>query len=932
MNEAWLLRRGPADHWESILLDRETIQIGRDPASDVRFDSRGVHAHVGIRHARLFQKDGAFWIEELQARNGTFVNGQRILEPRQLDPGTYIRLGASGPDLYFHRGERPAAPAVPPPDAGVYRWVADRSSFAGIRLIPSGEQPSRAMGPFRKRDVVLGRHPDCDVALEDGHGMVSRVHARISLTGRYYTLHDLDSLNGTWLRDPHDQKFHVVDSAILRDGDEIALGDPEAGPAPIFRCELGIAPTGDSGGADEAATRLDLPADRLAAGGLFEVAREVPLDGDKLVLGRAPGCTIVFPEAGISREHLELVREGDIWRFRDLGSLNGVYQNGVKVRSGTLEDRDFLLVGGRRMRFRPGRLELLESSRETVIEASRISHVVESRGSTEGRALLTDITFGLHGSEFVGLLGPSGAGKTTLLHALNGASAPTAGQVRLLGIDIHRDPARGRQLIGHVPQDDVLHPDLTVRETLDFAVRIRLPGELGPDERRMRVDRVLEQVELSERADLPVRLLSGGQRKRVSVGIELVTEPRILFLDEPTTGLDPKLEQNLMTLFRNIANGGRTLLMTTHVLQNAHLFDRLLVLHEGRLAFLGRPEDAVRYFGIEGLEQLYGSIQRKDPGHWQERFVQERAALGSPPPAESSAPVPIESGSGDRDGWRFAALQAQALIERYRLGTVRDWKNLTWAAVVAPVLLAIGIHLAIEPKVNVLLIVPLSVFWLIVAYSSKELVKERPIYLREKLVGLDRLAYLASKIPLLFLLMLVQSALIYGVVSTLQGYQDGRVGVAIALILTGLAGMTCGLALSAHVRSQETAQNLVPMVVILQILFSGVYGETRGLIAAISVNMPVYWGFDLVKQHSGAKPKGEIDVLVKQLLKEVDSDLSSTEEMKQAFDDVGKRSEDYFSPNRWGRPDRDRFALLLLSIVYLLLAYWGLVRTETWNR
>lgn len=235
-----------------------------------------------------------------------------------------------------------------------------------------------------------------------------------------------------------------------------------------------------------------------------------------------------------------------------------------------------------------------------------------------GRSILLqpmDLTF--YVGEFVGVLGPSGCGKSTLLRCLAGLQR-CRGEIELSGKPIARMDLEERRRIGFVPQDDVVHGSLTVERALDYTGRL-----LGLEEatRAKRVDAVIEMLELQERRKVRTSRLSGGQRKRVSIGVELMAEPQVLFLDEPTAGLDPALEESFMESCQRLAWAGRTLLMSTHVMQSLDILDLVVVLQQGYLVFLGRPQEALAHFGVHSLTQIYKPLLQQDPLQASQRYA-----------------------------------------------------------------------------------------------------------------------------------------------------------------------------------------------------------------------------------------------------------------------------------------------------------------------
>jgi ABC-type multidrug transport system ATPase subunit len=247
---------------------------------------------------------------------------------------------------------------------------------------------------------------------------------------------------------------------------------------------------------------------------------------------------------------------------------------------------------------------------------------IEARGvrrQAGSVSLLHGVTFTAYPGEVVALIGPSGAGKSTLLHCLNGYTPPDAGRVLYDGEDLYGARTRLARITGYVPQDDVVHASLTVESTLTYSMRLRQPAA-ALDAVCARVDEVLDLVGLTDRRHLKVARLSGGQRKRVCIGIELVADPGVLFLDEPTSGLDPALEEKMMTLFQSLARAGRTVLLTTHVMDSIDRVDHVSLLYSGRLAFFGSPAQALAYFRVNTMPDTYRRLGEESPDTWQARF------------------------------------------------------------------------------------------------------------------------------------------------------------------------------------------------------------------------------------------------------------------------------------------------------------------------
>ncbi|MFC3505722.1 ABC transporter ATP-binding protein [Micromonospora krabiensis] len=295
----------------------------------------------------------------------------------------------------------------------------------------------------------------------------------------------------------------------------------------------------------------------------------------------------------------------------------------------------------------------------------RVTAVGLGQAAPDGRRILDDISLTVEPGELVAVIGASGAGKTTLLETLAGVRGPAAGTVSHDGVA----PAG---VVGFVPQDDIIHRELPLRRTLRHAARLRLPSATPPVEVARRVDEVLGELGLTERHGVPVVRLSGGERKRASIAVELLTRPGVLFLDEPTSGLDPAIAVDLLRALRSLADGGATVVLTTHQITDVDRCDRVVVLtRDGRLAFVGAPAAARDFFGVRTLAEVYLRLDaEEDPATWPDRFTArdggtrsrrravaapDRPALGHPARCDSgrcSPPATPRSSPATGSPWR----------------------------------------------------------------------------------------------------------------------------------------------------------------------------------------------------------------------------------------------------------------------------------------
>jgi ABC-type multidrug transport system ATPase subunit len=566
----------------------------------------------------------------------------------------------------------------------------------------------------------------------------------------------------------------------------------------------------------------------------------IPETMDRILIGRSESCDVVVAEPTIDAEHAEIRRTPDGLILRDLGSVSGTYCNRVPVKETPLNDGDEIWLGAVKMFLQNGVLKQFEPSRRIRLEAEGVGNVV--RG---GRRILQGIDLAIYPGELVALVGPSGAGKTTLLHDLLGFQPPTDGEIYYDSLPLRTHHDVFRRVLGYVPQSDIIHPQLTVEQTLHYAGRLRLPADTTEEELRARIDRVLDQVGLADERQNTVGRLSGGQRKRASIAVELLTEPRIFFLDEPTSGLDPGLDEQMMLLFRRLADEGRTVILTTHATRNLRVCDRVVVLSHGRDVFMGSPDEALTHFDVDDFIDVYPKLATDDPVELSERYhaselysrgVRSRliTTIGSSPAelAAAADAVPrrpeqsaLEQGARS---WR----QFQQLSARY-LATIRaDRPSLALLVLGALVVAALSIPVfgrdifalsslnggSFVSAIVLLFVIALSSFFLGSANAAREITKEAEIYRRERLVDLSPVAYVASKVAVLSMFSVVQSVLLVGALALairFPGPQSETIPLMMATaLLTSLAGMAMGLFISSFSRNSDQAMILVPLLLI----------------------------------------------------------------------------------------------------------------------
>lgn len=548
---------------------------------------------------------------------------------------------------------------------------------------------------------------------------------------------------------------------------------------------------------------------------------------NELKIGRATDNDIMLNSPSVSRRHALLNYDGGKQpTILDLGSTNGTFVNGELFDAPrVVEPNDLIAIGsfllsidGRQIKKRD-----LGASRLTAFQVSK---------SFGEKTVLQNVSLSIYPREFVGLMGPSGCGKSTLMNALNGMNPATSGQVFINELDLYQNFDSLRLSIGYVPQRDILHDALTVERTLYYAAKLRLPAATPDEQIQGVVGDVIHTVGLDEQRQNAFRQLSGGQQKRLSLGIELLTKPTFLFLDEPTSPLDPETTENMMLLFRRLADDGRIVVMVTHKFEKFDSMHQIAMLTKGgQLAFFGPPREALNYFGCDEPSKIYHRMSERQPLEWSSnfqnsahfrQFVRSRLVETSEQISNSSGEFAVMPGNAAER--KFGFRQWLTLTARYLEIKMKDRRNTLLLLLQAP-FIAFVLTFITKPEANestTLFISAIIAIWFGANNAVREIVSEIPIYLRERLVNLKIPSYVFSKFAVLSGLGLIQCLLFVGILTALGRFKASDFVALIAILyLTLLAGVSIGLFFSALVNSTEKAMSILPLILIPQLLLSG---------------------------------------------------------------------------------------------------------------
>jgi ABC transport system ATP-binding/permease protein len=562
-----------------------------------------------------------------------------------------------------------------------------------------------------------------------------------------------------------------------------------------------------------------------------------------LTVGRQamPG-QVVLDHPNVSRRHASFALVGGSVVLRDLAGTNGTYVNGTRLRGArSLVAGDRIDIGPFQLTFDGEALTRAKRLGNVALLARGISYNVRlGRAGETLQRTLHAVSLSIRPSEFVCIIGANGAGKSTLMNILAGRALPSEGTVLLNGSDLHANFEALKQDIAFVPQQDVLHEQLTLRQALDYAAQLRLPADTTAAQRRAAVSEAARSVDLLDRLDQRIGSLSGGEKKCAGLASEILNRPSLLFLDEVTSGLDESTDREVMRLLRRLANEGMTIVMITHTLANvAEFCDKIVCMGRGgQPTFVGAPCEMMKFFAVGRLGEVFDRMDELGAECWRSKFERTEGAAVHIPTAAAArcnrprprrhGPAPVAAQVAAR---RFAG-QAPILVRRNIRILLADRRTLVMAAIQS-VLIGVLIGYAFGKfgsgleRVNaenaLLLLLGLSAVWLGCNTASKEIVGELPIYRRERDINLSTAAFIGAKYLVSAMFTVLQLAVVFGLVAGLaEGIPGNWLAQFLLLGLGALTGTAIGLLISALADTRDQATTIVPLALVPQLLLSGV--------------------------------------------------------------------------------------------------------------
>lgn len=662
------------------------------------------------------------------------------------------------------------------------------------------------LSSFQKERITFGRAEDNDIVLTSP--VVSAHHGSFQYQDGRWCICDEHSTNGIF------QNGERLEQKQLVGGDKLLIGYESTSKKVIF--------VFSQSSPQNVYRKYIIP------------------QGKTVTIGRSNDCDIQLDHVSVLKCHCTLTRtDGGVYLERTSSAAPVQYNNTNMSTRQKLSDMDRFLIGDTQFFYSSNTLHYIKIAEGLSFEVSHLSKIVG-----KGKRINDDVSFSVNAGEFVAIIGGSGAGKSTLLNCLCGNSAISEGGVTVDGEDLTSNYSSLKNLIGYVPQQDIVYDGLTLYKMLYYTAKLRMPDDTGDEEIRRRIDQALEYVELGERKNLLIRKLSGGQKKRASIAVELLSDPKLFFLDEPTSGLDPGTERNLMQTLKKMSQRGKTVVLVTHTPLNLSMCDKIVVMGVGgRLCFCGSPDAALDFFGVADMVDIYDLINN-DAVYWSGLYKQGH--VGS---ARAQA---IGNASRGNDVRRRVSSFRQLLIlmRRYVELLSGDLRRLLIQLLMAPglgVLLYIAFRDSFPFQTSgdtqkLALTLACCAFWIGLFNTIQEICRESQIYRRERMSSLKLAPYVGSKLTVNALFDLIQSLLLLGTVNLFLTLPETGMQfpdhpwpeLFLTTYLTMFSATCIGLLVSAAVNDPSQATSAAPILLIPQILFSGIIVDLEGVVDAVS--------------------------------------------------------------------------------------------------
>lgn len=692
-----------------------------------------------------------------------------------------------------------------------------------ITMFENDELIDICLNDFNKTKITFGRGEENDITLSSS--LVSLEHGYFELVDSELKIYDNNSKNGLFVNNVQ------VRNTLLKDGDSIKIDNVFE---PLYNGVIMIVTIGE-----KASTWLQ-----------YDLSNK-----DLVTIGRGNDCDIVLDRVSVYSKHAKIVKQKGKYYLSGYSNDGGIILNGFTLKEAeALKDRDVILINNIKLIYNREKIIYQMNDNGVTLEAIDIVKTVKVKGKK--RDISYHVNFEARPSEFIAFIGGSGAGKSTFLKCISGVNRPTSGKVLLNGESLFNNYSVLKNLIGYVPQEDIVFDDLTLIDMLRYAASLRMPDDATYIEKENRINTVLGIVELSDKKDVMIRSLSGGQRKRASIAIELIADPKLFFLDEPTSGLDPGTERIVMKTLRKMADSGKTIILVTHNTLNLHLCDKVVFFGKGgKLCFDGPPKDALKFFSVTDFVDIY-NILNDDTDTWYKKF---KDYSGTKEIVEDNSEMQTDNKTKFtlRKNNKSFLKQFITLSRRQMKKLFNNQQQLILLLFQAPLIAYLlslivtkNLFYSYEETKSILFSIATSAVWLGLLNSIQEICKERVILEKEYMADLKLSSYLASKIFYLCILAIAQSLLFVGVFNIFVDVpQNGvifswHIETILTVFITIISASAIGLVVSTISKNSSVALTYAPILLVPQLLFSGMLFPLEGAVDVISNFILCRWSVE----------------------------------------------------------------------------------------
>ena len=684
----------------------------------------------------------------------------------------------------------------------------EKGNVYAISIIDGGEIKNISLNKFKKEKITFGRSKDNDIVISSP--IVSSHHGYFLLNDEGIHIYDNKSKNGIF-----------INNVLLFDGCKIGSNDTIKIDNIMEPLNVGVLMVVNSSSDVNSWKNYDL-------------SRK-----DEIIIGRSKKCDIVLDRVSVSLNHAKIVRKDNDYYLSSFGNQCGIIiDNNILSNEIILREKDVFIINDTKLIYNSGKILYQTNDQGVKLEAVDIVKTVKVKGKKKNIA--EHIDFQANPGEFIAFVGGSGAGKSTFMKAISGVVKPTSGNVLINGSDLYNNYSVLKNLIGYVPQDNIIYDDLSLFDMLKYAADLRMPEDASKKEKIKRINEVLDIVEMLDKKDVMIKNLSGGQQKRACIAVELIADPKLFFLDEPTSGLDPGTERSLMKTLRKMASTGKTIILVTHNTLNLHLCDKVVFFgYGGKLCFDGKPKDALEFFGVNDFVDVYNEIN-DNPDKWKSSFKESKYKQD----------IKIKS-----NGNTTKVSERKNFFKQFITLTFRKFKLLfnnkqqllmlfgqaPLLAFLLNIVVTDDLFYSYEETKSIMFTLSNAGIWLGLLNSIQEICKEKVILHKEYMADMRLSAYILSKVIYLIIVGLIQSLLLVGTFSLLVGNVpelgltlNWIVEVIVIVFITTFTSSSMGLVVSAFSKDSSFAMTMPTLLIIPQMLFSGILFPLGGIVDKLS--------------------------------------------------------------------------------------------------